>query len=169
MVTSSHPSAPASATLPQRRGLIQALGLANKRDRNVKMIIAAVMLVAIAGLWQYNRNISAQNEKAAIAARNHKPFRPVGSHLDRSPAAANSYAATQPSPSTSAAPQSIEPIHSPPPAVPHPTAAQYVCDGRTHCSQMRSCEEAIYFIQHCPNTKMDGNNDGVPCEKQWCN
>ena len=153
----------------QRSGLTQALGLANKRDRNVKMIIAAVMLVAIVGLWQYNRNISAQNEKAAIAARNHKPFRPVGSHLDRSPAAANSYAATQPSPSTSAAPQSIEPIHSPPPAVPHPTAAQYVCDGRTHCSQMRSCEEAIYFIQHCPNTKMDGNNDGVPCEKQWCN
>ena len=150
-------------------GLTQALGLANKRDRNVKMIIAAVMLVAIVGLWQYNRNISAQNEKSAIAARNHKPFRPVGSHLDRSPAAANSYAATQPSPSTSAAPQSIEPIHSPPPAVPHPTAAQYVCDGRTHCSQMRSCEEAIYFIQHCPNTKMDGNNDGVPCEKQWCN
>ena len=150
-------------------GANQVLGLANKRDRNVKMIIAAVMLVAIAGLWQYNRNISAQNEKSAIAARNHKPFRPVGSHLDRSPAAANSYAATQPSPSKSAAPQSIEPIHSPPPAVPHPTAAQYVCDGRTHCSQMRSCEEAIYFIQHCPNTKMDGNNDGVPCEKQWCN
>ena len=127
------------------------------------------MLVAIVGLWQYNRNISAKNEKSAIAARNHKPFRPVGSHLDRSPAAANSYAATQPSPSTSAAPQSIEPIHSPPPAVPHPTAAQYACDGRTHCSQMRSCEEATYFIQHCPNTKMDGNNDGVPCEKQWCN
>jgi cold shock CspA family protein len=44
----------------------------------------------------------------------------------------------------------------------------YSCDGRTHCSQMTSCEEATYFIQHCPNTKMDGNNDGVPCERQWC-
>lgn len=42
------------------------------------------------------------------------------------------------------------------------------CDGRTHCSQMRSCEEAKYFIQHCPNTQMDGDSDGVPCEKQWC-
>ncbi len=42
------------------------------------------------------------------------------------------------------------------------------CDGRTHCSHMRSCEEAKYFIQHCPNTKMDGDNDGVPCEEQWC-
>lgn len=42
------------------------------------------------------------------------------------------------------------------------------CDGRTYCSQMTSCEEATYFIEHCPNTKMDGNNDGVPCERQWC-
>jgi hypothetical protein len=44
----------------------------------------------------------------------------------------------------------------------------FSCDGRTHCSQMRSCEEATYFLQNCPNTKMDGNGDGVPCEKQWC-
>lgn len=46
--------------------------------------------------------------------------------------------------------------------------AQFSCDGRTHCSQMRSCAEATYFVQHCPNTEMDGNNDGVPCERQWC-
>lgn len=43
------------------------------------------------------------------------------------------------------------------------------CDGRTHCSHMTSCAEATYFLQHCPNTKMDGNGDGVPCERQWCN
>ena len=49
-----------------------------------------------------------------------------------------------------------------------PPAQRFSCDGRTHCSQMRSCEEATYFIEHCPNTKMDGNNDGVPCERQWC-
>ena len=47
--------------------------------------------------------------------------------------------------------------------------AQFTCDGRTHCSHMRSCAEATYFIQHCPNTKMDGDHDGVPCEQQWCN
>lgn len=50
-----------------------------------------------------------------------------------------------------------------------PTVEQFNCDGRTHCSQMRSCVEATYFIQHCPNTEMDGDNDGVPCERQWCN
>lgn len=45
---------------------------------------------------------------------------------------------------------------------------KFHCDGRTYCSQMHSCAEAIYFVQHCPNTKMDGDNDGLPCEQQWC-
>lgn len=45
---------------------------------------------------------------------------------------------------------------------------QFKCDGRTHCSQMNSCEEATFFINNCPDTKMDGNNDGIPCERQWC-
>jgi hypothetical protein len=33
---------------------------------------------------------------------------------------------------------------------------------------MRSCEEALYFLQKCPGTKMDGDRDGIPCEDQWC-
>ena len=49
-----------------------------------------------------------------------------------------------------------------------PTSS-FSCDGRTHCSQMTSCAEATYFTNYCPNTKMDGNHDGVPCEQQWCN
>ncbi len=40
----------------------------------------------------------------------------------------------------------------------------YVCDGRTYCSQMHSLEEARWFVRHCPNTKMDGDHDGEPCE-----
>lgn len=45
---------------------------------------------------------------------------------------------------------------------------QYKCDGRIYCSQMTSCAEATYFLRNCPGVKMDGNNDGIPCEKQWC-
>lgn len=48
------------------------------------------------------------------------------------------------------------------------TSGGYACDGRTYCSQMRSCAEAKFFLNNCPGTKMDGNNDGVPCEQQWC-
>lgn len=47
-------------------------------------------------------------------------------------------------------------------------ADRFTCDGRTYCSQMTSCAEATYFLRNCPGVKMDGNNDGVPCEKQWC-
>ncbi|MCE2886342.1 MAG: excalibur calcium-binding domain-containing protein [Pseudanabaena sp.] len=28
--------------------------------------------------------------------------------------------------------------------------------------------EATFFLKNCPNVKMDGNNDGIPCEQQWC-
>ena len=42
------------------------------------------------------------------------------------------------------------------------------CDGRVYCSEMTSCAEARYFLEHCPGVKMDGEGDGIPCEDQWC-
>jgi len=48
-------------------------------------------------------------------------------------------------------------------------SSSFKCDNRKYCSQMNSCAEAKYFLTNCPGVKMDGNNDGVPCEKQWCN
>lgn len=60
-------------------------------------------------------------------------------------------------------------------ATPKPTArapasvsGKFSCDGRTYCSQMHSCEEAKYFLANCPGAKMDGDGNGIPCEKQWC-
>lgn len=46
--------------------------------------------------------------------------------------------------------------------------APYSCNGRTHCSQVSSCAEAKWVLRNCPGTTMDGDNDGVPCEQQWC-
>jgi len=46
---------------------------------------------------------------------------------------------------------------------------QFHCQGKTHCSEMTSCEEATFYITNCPSTEMDGDGDGVPCERQWCN
>ncbi|MGJ0431586.1 excalibur calcium-binding domain-containing protein [Methylobacter sp.] len=34
---------------------------------------------------------------------------------------------------------------------------------------MTSCEEATFFLKNCPNQQTDGDNNGIPCEKQWCN
>ena len=47
-------------------------------------------------------------------------------------------------------------------------SSAFRCDGRTHCSQMTSCDEATFFLRNCPNVQMDGDHDGVPCEQQWC-
>src|SRR6185503_427788 len=62
----------------------------------------------------------------------------------------------------------LESSTAPVPAALSSPASQYKCDGRIYCSQMTSCEEATYFLRNCPGVKMDGDNDGVPCEQQWC-
>ena len=41
----------------------------------------------------------------------------------------------------------------------------FTCDGRQHCSQMTSRAEAVFFINNCLDTKMDGDGDGNPCER----
>ncbi|MFD3389598.1 excalibur calcium-binding domain-containing protein [Alteromonas macleodii] len=48
-----------------------------------------------------------------------------------------------------------------------PERVTFRCDGRQHCSQMGSYEEAKYFLKNCPDTKMDGDKDGIPCERQF--
>ncbi|UKE47351.1 excalibur calcium-binding domain-containing protein [Xanthomonas translucens pv. cerealis] len=67
-------------------------------------------------------------------------------------------------------PTSIAPATATAPAVPAAAAPaqHFQCDGRTHCAQMTSCEEATYCLRTCPGVQMDGNHDGVPCERQWC-
>lgn len=62
-------------------------------------------------------------------------------------------------------PQSAIPVRSSDEKAP----SSFHCDGRTYCSEMTSCAEAMFFLQNCPDAKMDGNHDGVPCEQQWCN
>ena len=72
---------------------------------------------------------------------------------------------------------SVVPSHARSAALPPPLAplaatprsgAVRQCDGRTRCSQMTSCDEATWFLRHCPGVQMDGDGDGVPCERQWC-
>uniref|UniRef100_UPI0025832005 cold shock domain-containing protein n=1 Tax=uncultured Acinetobacter sp. TaxID=165433 RepID=UPI0025832005 len=47
------------------------------------------------------------------------------------------------------------------------SVSQYRCDGRVYCSEMKSYDEAVFFINNCSGTKMDGDGDGVPCESQF--
>ncbi|GIU12525.1 excalibur calcium-binding domain-containing protein [Shewanella sp. MBTL60-007] len=49
------------------------------------------------------------------------------------------------------------------------TQPQFRCEaGKTHCSHMRSCDEAMFYLKNCLGTVMDGDGDGLPCERQHC-
>ncbi len=39
------------------------------------------------------------------------------------------------------------------------------CKGKRTCKEMSGCEEAIFYLNNCGVTKIDGDGDGVPCEK----
>ncbi len=59
--------------------------------------------------------------------------------------------------------EEAQPIYEPKEAQP-----EYKCEGKIHCSQMTSCEEATFYLDNCPGVKIDGDGDGIPCERQWC-
>jgi len=42
----------------------------------------------------------------------------------------------------------------------------YTCDGRKYCSQMNSLEEAVFFMRNCPDTNLNKNFDGIPCQDE---
>ncbi len=39
------------------------------------------------------------------------------------------------------------------------------CGSKHLCSQMRSCDEAFFYLQQCGVKSLDGNGDGVPCDE----
>jgi len=52
-------------------------------------------------------------------------------------------------------------------AEPLQPAQRFQCEGKVFCSQMSSYEEAAFYLQNCPGTKMDGDFDWIPCEQQF--
>ena len=43
-------------------------------------------------------------------------------------------------------------------------AATCECGGKRHCSEMSSCEEALFYLYRCGLKALDRNHDGMPCE-----
>ena len=39
------------------------------------------------------------------------------------------------------------------------------CGSKRYCGEMRSCAEAQYYYRQCGVSRLDGDKDGVPCEK----
>lgn len=53
-------------------------------------------------------------------------------------------------------------------AVRQPITSPFQCEGKTRCTQMTSCAEAMFYLNNCPGSVTDGDGDGRPCEDQWC-
>ena len=44
----------------------------------------------------------------------------------------------------------------------------FTCGSKTRCSEMTSCEEAQFYLKECGLSTIDGDKDGIPCER-LCN
>lgn len=115
--------------------------LAPRRERRrVSTLIGVALVIAIAAFgWQ-----------KYSALRHAYQF---GSQLEES--------GTQPS---TPRPQSLTEQVGPVSAFGH-----FKCEGKRYCSQMTSCNEAKFYLKNCPGVEIDGDGDGIPCERQWCN
>lgn len=41
----------------------------------------------------------------------------------------------------------------------------FSCSGKRFCREMDSCDEAKFYLNQCGVHRLDGDNDGIPCEK----
>lgn len=48
---------------------------------------------------------------------------------------------------------------------PSQNANDPACGNKTYCREMSSCQEALFYLQKCGLTRLDGDGDGRPCEK----
>ena len=51
---------------------------------------------------------------------------------------------------------------------PTATTDAFKCEGKKYCSEMKSCDEAKFYLRNCPGVEIDGDGDGIPCEQQHC-
>jgi hypothetical protein len=44
-------------------------------------------------------------------------------------------------------------------------AGSPTCGSKRYCGQMSSCAEARFYLDQCGVFRLDGDHDGVPCER----
>ncbi len=179
--TAAAPPSANSAPKPTRASDTRDLHISARRrsgDAPPRRVGSLLTLLALAGIGTAIVNSDALGDllpSSAPASTSYAPAAMASTAMAPSlssgaPENAPQSEAIDNRPAPSAAKITI-PASLPEATLPQPTSAApsaYRCDGRTHCSQMTSCAEAEYFLDNCPNVQMDGNNDGEPCEQQWC-
>jgi endonuclease YncB( thermonuclease family) len=54
---------------------------------------------------------------------------------------------------------------SPVPAAKGSAVGGFTCGTKRYCREMASCAEARFYLSQCGLTRLDGDGDGIPCEK----
>ena len=120
----------------------------------MRLLILGVLLAAALALLVTQRKVAPQPEVEGIAPRRERPQAAAKPLASQAPDGVAQTPAQEPTP--------------PPQAPEMPPAPSFSCQGKTRCSEMVSCPEAEYYLSHCPNVKIDGDGDGIPCEEQHC-
>jgi len=42
--------------------------------------------------------------------------------------------------------------------------ATFKCGAKRYCNQMANCNEAVFYLNKCGLSRLDGDKDGIPCE-----
>ncbi len=50
------------------------------------------------------------------------------------------------------------------PAIKADAPKAFTCGTKTYCREMVSCGEAMFYLRSCGLSRLDGDNDGIPCE-----
>jgi len=130
----------------------------SKQSRLVALVAALVVALGAFGYYKYQESQPPEQQSTpTVADTKSEPLNmPAPANTKRERQSASRVKAEAP---TSAAVEATPEVQ---------VSMPYRCDGRTRCSQMTSCEEARFFLANCPGVQMDGDNDGIPCEQQWC-
>ncbi|WP_414719707.1 excalibur calcium-binding domain-containing protein [Tsuneonella suprasediminis] len=66
-------------------------------------------------------------------------------------------------PAETVAPSPAQSLRSLPPQI-RPVAPSRSCGAAPYCTEMSSCAEAQFYFRQCGVSRLDGDNDGIPCE-----
>jgi endonuclease YncB( thermonuclease family) len=52
-----------------------------------------------------------------------------------------------------------------PPDLSKPQTSGFTCGAKRYCREMSSCAEARFYLTRCGLSRLDGDGDGIPCER----
>ena len=158
-------------SIPMRRNSIQSV--TPKNNLLLWLALGGVFLLCSVGLALYFYLkpaplvvASPQEAAAAVAAYLREPPPSIDFESELGGQQSSTLGSNSPTPNSDQT--TDEDVIKPQAMTPPSPQETFRCEKKKRCPQMSSCQEAMYYLTHCPWPMMDGDGDGIPCEDQWC-